>query len=131
MEKSETRELKKVVSFWDLFFIAVGQIIGAGIIALTGVAIGMTGPGVVFAYIFAAFLVVALNALLMMAGSAILSDGKVKSCNVERVKKSYDHLDSMYKHRPPKQAPGKYLVFKRWDTLEEQVDPQMVFFFGQ
>ena len=28
-------------------------------------------------------------------------------CNVERTKKSYDHLDSMYKHRPPKQAPAK------------------------
>lgn len=51
-------------------------------------------------------------------------------CNVERVKKSYDHLDSMYEHRPPGQAPGKYLVFKRWDTLEERDDPQVVFFFG-
>jgi len=51
-------------------------------------------------------------------------------CNVERVKKSYDHVDSIYEHRPPKQAPGKYLVFKRWDTLEEQDDPQVVFFFG-
>jgi len=51
-------------------------------------------------------------------------------CNVERVIKSYDHLDSIYKHRPPKPAPGKYLVFKRWDTLEEHDDPQVVFFFG-
>ena len=51
-------------------------------------------------------------------------------CNVERVKKTYDHLDSMYEHRAPKQAPGKYLVFKRWDTLEEQDDPQVVFFLN-
>ena len=51
-------------------------------------------------------------------------------CNVERVKKSYDHVDSMYEHRPPRQAPAKYLVFKRWDTLEEQDDPQVVFFLG-
>jgi len=51
-------------------------------------------------------------------------------CNVERVKKSFAHLDSMYEHRPPKQAAGKYLVFKRWDTLEEQDEPQVVFFFG-
>ncbi len=51
-------------------------------------------------------------------------------CNVERVKKSYDHVDSMYEHRPPKKAPAKYLVFKRWDTLEEQDAPQVVFFFG-
>ena len=51
-------------------------------------------------------------------------------CNVERVKKSYAHLDSMYEHRPLRQAPAKYLVFKRWDTLEEQDDPQVVFFFA-
>jgi len=51
-------------------------------------------------------------------------------CNIERVKKSYDHFNSMYEHRPPKQAAGKYLVFKRWDTLEEQDNPQVVFFFG-
>ena len=51
-------------------------------------------------------------------------------CKVERTKKSYDHVDSMYEHRPPKQAPAKYLVFKRWDTLEEQDDPQVVSFFG-
>ena len=38
--------------------------------------------------------------------------------------------ESMYKHRPPKEAPGKYLVFKRWDTLEEQDDPQVVIFFA-
>ncbi|MBT7155416.1 MAG: amino acid permease, partial [Deltaproteobacteria bacterium] len=43
-------ELKRVLSFWDVFFIAVGQIIGAGVIALTGVAIGMTGPSVTIAY---------------------------------------------------------------------------------
>jgi len=51
-------------------------------------------------------------------------------CKVERVKKTYDHVDSMYEHHPPKQAPAKYLVFKRWDTLEEHDGPQVVFFFG-
>jgi hypothetical protein len=50
---------------------------------------------------------------------------------VERVKKSFEHLDSMYKHRPPKQASGEYLVFKRWDKLGEQDEPQVVFFFGE
>ena len=39
--------LKQVLSGWDVFFIAVGQIIGAGVIALTGIAIGMTGPSVI------------------------------------------------------------------------------------
>ncbi len=60
----------------------------------------------------------------------LTDDVKNYVCNVERVKKSYEHLESMYEHRPPKQAPAKYIVFKRWDTLEEQDDPQVVFFFG-
>ena len=58
----------------------------------------------------------------MNVGTAVI-------CNIERVKKSYDHVESVYKHRPPKEAPGKYLVFKRWDTLGEQDDPQVVIFF--
>ena len=60
----------------------------------------------------------------------VTEDVKNYVCNVERVKKSYNLLDSMYEHRSPKRAPGKYLVFKRWDTLEEQDAPQVVFFFG-
>ena len=60
--------LKRVLSFWDVFFIAIGQIIGAGVVALTGVAIGMTGPSVVLAYVLAAVLVLIVSALIMMAG---------------------------------------------------------------
>ena len=51
-------QLKRSLGFWDVFFIAVGQIIGAGVIALTGIAIGMTGPGVVLAYLASAVLVI-------------------------------------------------------------------------
>lgn len=36
----------------------------------------------------------------------------------------------MYKHRPPREAAGKYLIFKRWDCLEEKDDPQVVIFFA-
>lgn len=61
----------------------------------------------------------------------VTEDVKNYICNVERVKKSYDHVDSMYEHRQLKQAPAKYLVFKRWDTLEEQDNPQVIFFFGK
>ena len=57
-------------------------------------------------------------------------DVKNYICNIEGVKKSYAHVESMYKHRPPIEAPGKFLVFKRWDTLEEQDDPQVVIFFA-
>lgn len=60
----------------------------------------------------------------------LTEDVKNYVCNIERVLKSYDHIESMYEHHPPQKAPGKHLVFKRWDTLDEQDDPQVVFFFG-
>jgi APA family basic amino acid/polyamine antiporter len=67
--------LPKVLSAWDVFFIAVGQIIGAGVIALTGFAIGMTGPSVVFAYLVAALLVLVVTLLIMMAGTVLPAVG--------------------------------------------------------
>ncbi len=62
--------------------------------------------------------------------SELSDDVKGYVCNVERGKKSFEHLESMYKHRPAQAAPGKYLVFKRWDTLEEGDNPQVVFFIN-
>ncbi|AZO94485.1 hypothetical protein D7D81_07700 [Halocella sp. SP3-1] len=41
-KKVSTRDLKRVLGFWDLMGTAVGQIIGAGIMSLAGVAIAMT-----------------------------------------------------------------------------------------
>ncbi|MDF2680328.1 MAG: amino acid transporter [Brevibacillus sp.] len=48
---SQEAKLKKVLGLGDTMGIAVGQIIGAGIMSLTGVAIGMTGTGVVMAFV--------------------------------------------------------------------------------
>ena len=58
--------------------------------------------------------------------------GDVKNyiCNIERVKKSYDHVDGLYAHHSPEGASGKYLIFKRLDTLEEEDTPQVAFFFA-
>jgi len=75
MNQSKQPELKRVLSFWDVFFIAIGQIIGAGVVALTGVAIGMTGPSVVLAYVMAAGLVLVISVLIMMAGATLPSIG--------------------------------------------------------
>lgn len=55
MERHE-KSLKRTLGRGDLFSMAVGQIIGAGIMSLCGVAIGMTGTGVVFAFVVAAFI---------------------------------------------------------------------------
>jgi APA family basic amino acid/polyamine antiporter len=71
----EQARLKRVLTFWDVFFIALGQIIGAGVIALTGVAIGMTGPSVILAYLLAAGLVIMVSVLVVFAGATVPSVG--------------------------------------------------------
>lgn len=42
----------------DLFSMAIGQIIGVGIMTMTGIAIGFTGRSVPFAYILACIITV-------------------------------------------------------------------------
>lgn len=53
-----TKNLNKTLGRKELFSVAVGQIIGAGIMALTGVAIAMTGRSVNVAFILAAIAVI-------------------------------------------------------------------------
>ena len=67
--------LPRVLRFWDVFFIAVGQIIGAGVVTLTGIAIGMTGPSVIYAFLLSALLVIASTVLVMMAGTTLPATG--------------------------------------------------------
>lgn len=68
--------LKRVLGRGDLFSIAVGQIIGAGVFALTGVVIGITGRSVNIAFMIAAFLTI-LNALnpIFVGGTIRLNGG--------------------------------------------------------
>jgi len=49
--------------------------------------------------------------------------------NVEKYKKSKEHVIRMAKSNPPISAKGKYLIFKRWDLLAEDDNPQVVLFF--
>ncbi|MDR1728152.1 MAG: APC family permease [Acidobacteriota bacterium] len=55
---ASTRDLKRVLGFGSLMGIAVGQIVGAGIMSLMGVAIAMTGRSAAFSFMVAAALVV-------------------------------------------------------------------------
>ncbi len=71
----QTNKLRRVLGFWDVFFIAVGQIIGAGVVALTGIAIGMTGPSVILAYFFAGILVLVVAIPIMIAGTSLPATG--------------------------------------------------------
>ncbi len=52
-----TKELKRVLTLKDLMGVAVGQVIGAGIMSLMGVAIALTGRSVPISFLMAAVVV--------------------------------------------------------------------------
>ncbi|HOW54844.1 MAG TPA: DUF169 domain-containing protein [Syntrophorhabdaceae bacterium] len=48
----------------------------------------------------------------------------------ERYKKSPEMVGKIMNKMPKFDAPAKHIVFKRWDKLEEEDDPDAVIFFG-
>lgn len=74
-ELSQEANLKKVLGLGDVMGIAVGQIIGAGVMALTGVAIGMTGSGVTLAFILSSIFTIFTTLPIAVMGSAIPTTG--------------------------------------------------------
>jgi len=48
----------------------------------------------------------------------------------ERYKKTPELVTEVLKRQPPFQAPGRYLIAKRWDTLEAGDEPFAVVFFA-
>lgn len=50
MAERQESKLKRELTFSNLMAIAIGQIIGAGVMTMTGTAIGMTGTGVALAF---------------------------------------------------------------------------------
>lgn len=59
----------------DLFSMAIGQIIGVGIMTMTGIAIGFTGRSVNIAYIFAGILTVISAIPQIFIGEQLISLG--------------------------------------------------------
>lgn len=53
---TSTKDLKRVLGFWDLMAISVGSIVGSGIMSLTGVAIDRTGRSIFIAFIVGGFI---------------------------------------------------------------------------
>jgi uncharacterized protein (DUF169 family) len=49
----------------------------------------------------------------------------------ERYKKSPELVKEVMKHQPPFKSPAKFIVFKRWDMLEESDEPHVVIFFAK
>ena len=54
--------------------------------------------------------------------------GKVEG---ERYKKSPEMVKEIMKQMPEFKAPARYIVFKRWDRLEDSDNPEVVIFFGK
>jgi uncharacterized protein (DUF169 family) len=49
----------------------------------------------------------------------------------ERYKKTPELVKEIMKNAPKFEAPGRYIVFKRFDTLEESDEPDVVVFFAR
>jgi uncharacterized protein (DUF169 family) len=49
----------------------------------------------------------------------------------ERYKKSPELVREIMKNLPSFKAPGRFIVFKRWDQLERQDEPEVVIFFAK
>ncbi len=48
----------------------------------------------------------------------------------ERYKQSPELVEAYLESQPPFEAPGRYLIAKRWDHLDADDDPQVVVFFA-
>lgn len=69
------QELKRVLGFKDIFGLTLGQIIGAGIMTYTGIAIGITGRSVAFSFLLASFFILSMTIPILMANGTVRFDG--------------------------------------------------------
>jgi len=49
----------------------------------------------------------------------------------ERYKKSPEIVTELYQNLPSFRAPSRFIVFKRWDHMEESDDPNVVIFYAR
>jgi len=74
--ESQEAKLKKVLGLSDVIGIAVAQIIGAGVLVLTGIAIGMTGSGVILAFMASAvFTLIKITPMALMSAALPTTGG--------------------------------------------------------
>ena len=67
---SERKNLKRTITLFQLVGIEIGQTIGAGVFALTGIALAATGPSLFIAFLAAAVPVTIALVVMGMLGSA-------------------------------------------------------------
>jgi APA family basic amino acid/polyamine antiporter len=65
----------KLLGFWDLLSISVGQVVGAGVVILTGIGISITGYGTPWAFLLALAIVALPTISIAALGSAVPSTG--------------------------------------------------------
>ena len=70
-----TQDAKKLLGFWDLLSISLGQIVGAGVVVLTGIGISITGYGTPWAFLLALGIVFLPSLSIAALGAAIPSTG--------------------------------------------------------
>ena len=79
-EKSSTgttTNLKRVLTFKDLLFTSIGGIIGAGIMSIMGITIGMTGRSVPVSMAFAAiFVLLGITPIIIISGTVRIRGGQ-------------------------------------------------------
>ena len=68
-------KLNKTLSFWDVFAIALGQVIGSGVLVLIGIGIGFTAYAVPFAIILSAIFSIIKQLPVVFMGSAMPATG--------------------------------------------------------
>jgi uncharacterized protein (DUF169 family) len=59
-----------------------------------------------------------------------LSHGIPGKLEGERYKKSPEMVKELMKHQTPLQAPEDYIIFKRWDHMEDEDNPSVVIFLA-
>lgn len=72
---TEIEKLKKVLGLRDSIAIAMGQMIGAGILSITGIAIALTGTGVPLAFLLSSVFMLIITIPLAVLGSVLPATG--------------------------------------------------------
>ena len=75
MKQNNTSVNKQSLGYWQLLSISLGQVVGAGIVVLTGIGISITGYGVPWAFVVALFIVFLPSLCIAALGSALPSTG--------------------------------------------------------
>lgn len=75
MQTETAPQSKRLLGFWDLLSISLGQIVGAGIVVLTGIGISITGYGTPWAFLLALGIVFLPSLCIAALGAAIPSTG--------------------------------------------------------